>query len=118
VDGKSGPRTPNAIAGFQRSRGAVAIGENDRGLLIALATEAKRSFGRGRTADTRLIQRLLAIWGFSPGNVDRLDRPRTTAAITAFVRSQGGLPSDALDAGLLDALLALDDDHVGSGAQA
>jgi peptidoglycan hydrolase-like protein with peptidoglycan-binding domain len=105
VDGRPGPRTRNAIARSQRSRDA-ATSEADAGLLTALAGEAKRNFGRNRTADTRLVQHLLAIKGFSPGDIDGLIGPRTRAAITAFVRSQGGSPTDALDAGLLDALLA------------
>jgi peptidoglycan hydrolase-like protein with peptidoglycan-binding domain len=106
-----------AIARFEQSRG-VAAGEADAGLLAALAAETTRAFGHNRTADTRFVQRLLAIRGFGPGGIDDLVGPRTRAAITAFVRSQGNLPSDALDAGLLDTLLALDDNRAGSGARA
>lgn len=110
VDGKSGPRTRNAVSGFQRSRGGVPTGEADAGLLAA---EATRSFGRNRVADTRLVQRLLAIRGFDPGDIDGLFGPRTRAAITAFVEAEGRPPTEAVDAGLLGALLAAD----GTGAQ-
>jgi peptidoglycan hydrolase-like protein with peptidoglycan-binding domain len=106
VDGKPGPRTRSAIAGFQRSRSVAATGEADAGLLAALATEATRSLGRNRLADTRLVQQLLAIRGFDPGDIDGLVGPRTKAAITAFVRAQGGSATDGTDAGLLAALLA------------
>jgi peptidoglycan hydrolase-like protein with peptidoglycan-binding domain len=113
VDGKPGPRTRNAVSSFQRSRGVVPTGEADAGLLAALAAEATRSFGRNRVADTRLVQRLLAIRGFDPGDIDGLVGPRTRAAITAFVEAEGGPPTEAVDAGLLGALLASD----GPGAQ-
>ena len=107
-DGRPGPRTHNAIAGFQRSHGAAATGEADPGLLAALRAEATRGFGRNRVADTRLVQRLLSIRGFNPGDIDGLVGPRTRAAITAFVQAQGASPADAVDARLLDALLAPD----------
>jgi peptidoglycan hydrolase-like protein with peptidoglycan-binding domain len=54
VDGKPGPRTRHAIAGFQRSCGTAATGEADAGLLAALKEVTRRGFGRNRTADTRL----------------------------------------------------------------
>jgi len=106
VDGRAGPRTRNAVAEFQRSRGAIATGEADAGLLAALAAEATRGFGRNHLADTRLVQHLLAIRGFHPGDIDGLVGPRTKAAITAFVQTRGGSPKDELDGGLLGALLA------------
>jgi len=105
VDGKPGPRTRNAIAGFQRSRGAAVTGEIDAGSLATLAADTRRGFGRDRTADTRLVQHLLAIKGFDPGDIDGLVGPRTVAAITAFARTQGVLPTHTIDAALLDALL-------------
>jgi peptidoglycan hydrolase-like protein with peptidoglycan-binding domain len=105
VDGKPGPRTRNAIAGFQRSRGAAATGEIDAGLLAALEADTRQGFGRNRTADTRLVQQLLAIKSSDPGAIDGLVGPRTGAAITAFVRTRGASPTQTIDAGLLDALL-------------
>jgi peptidoglycan hydrolase-like protein with peptidoglycan-binding domain len=105
VDGKPGPRTRNAIAGFQRSRGAAATGEIDAGLLAALEADTRRGFGRNHTADTRLVQQLLAIRGFDPGDIDGLVGPRTRAAIAAFLQAHGGSHMDALDAGLLAVLL-------------
>jgi peptidoglycan hydrolase-like protein with peptidoglycan-binding domain len=118
VDGRPGPRTRNAIARFEQSRGAVETGEPDAGLLAALAAEATRGFAQNRIADTRLIQRLLAIRGFDPGDIDGLVGPRTRAAIAAFAQSQVGSPTDALDAGLLNALLASDDNGAESRARA
>ena len=53
VDGRPGLRTRNAIARFQRSHRAAAIGEADGQLQAALAAEAKRGFGRNSIADTR-----------------------------------------------------------------
>ena len=106
VDGRPGPRTRNAIADFQRSRGVAATGEADAALLAALAAEATRSLGRNRRADTRLVQQLLALRGFDPGDIDGLVGPRTGAAITAFVRAQGGSATDAIGEGLLAALLS------------
>jgi peptidoglycan hydrolase-like protein with peptidoglycan-binding domain len=106
VDGKAGPRTRNAIAGFQRSRGAVATGEVDAGLLAGLEADTRRGFGSNRTADIRLVQQLLAIRAFDPGGIDGLVGPRTGAAITAFVQAQGASPTNAIDAALLGALLA------------
>jgi peptidoglycan hydrolase-like protein with peptidoglycan-binding domain len=105
VDGKPGPRTRNAIAGFQRSRGAVTTGEVDAELLAALEADTRRGFGRNRTADTRLVQQLLAIRGFDPGDIDGRVGPRTTAAITAFLQTHGGSHTDAVDGGLLAVLL-------------
>jgi peptidoglycan hydrolase-like protein with peptidoglycan-binding domain len=105
VDGKSGPRTRNAIAGFQRSRGAAATGEIDAGLLAALEADTGRGFGRNHTADTRLVQQLLAIRGFDPGDIDGLVGQRTRAAIAAFLQAHGGSHTDAVDAGLLAVLL-------------
>jgi peptidoglycan hydrolase-like protein with peptidoglycan-binding domain len=105
LDGKPGPRTRNAIAGFQRSRGAVTTGEVDAELLPALEEEARRGFGRNPTADTRLVQQLLAIKGFDPGDIDGLVGPRTRAAISAFVQAHGGSYADTVDAGLLTVLL-------------
>src|SRR5215469_18302526 len=64
VDGKPGPRTRHAIGGFQRSCGTAATGEVDAGLLAALEETTRRGFGRNRSADTRLVQQLLAIRGF------------------------------------------------------
>jgi len=117
VDGRPGPRTRNAIAKFQRSPGAAATGEADPGLLAALTAEATRSFGRGHRADTRLVQRLLVIRGYIPGDIDGLVGPRTRAAITAFVQAQGASPTDAVDARLLDALLAPYDNGAEPGAR-
>jgi peptidoglycan hydrolase-like protein with peptidoglycan-binding domain len=108
VGGRPGPQTRNAIAEFQRSHGAIATGEADAGLLAGLRAEATRSFGRDRVGDTRLVQRLLVIRGFNPGNIDGLVGTRTRTAITAFVQAQGASPTDAVDARLLDALLAPD----------
>jgi peptidoglycan hydrolase-like protein with peptidoglycan-binding domain len=108
VDGRPGPRTQNAITGFQRSHGAAATGEADPGLFAALRAEATRSFGHNRIADTRLVQRLLVIRGFDPGDIDGLVGTRTRAAITAFVQKQGASRTDAVDARLLGALLAPD----------
>ena len=105
VDGKPGPRTRNAIAGFQRSHGAAVTGEIDAGLLAALEADTRRGFGRDRIADTRLVQHLLAIKGFDPGDIDGLPGPRTQAGVAAFLRAQGGLSARTIDAALLDALL-------------
>jgi peptidoglycan hydrolase-like protein with peptidoglycan-binding domain len=118
VDGRPGPRTRNAIAGFQRSYGATATVVVDGELQAALAAEAKRGFGLNSVADTRLVQRLLVIKGFYPGDIDGLVGPRMRAAITAFVQVQGPSPTDAVDAGLLGALLAPDDYNAESGARA
>jgi peptidoglycan hydrolase-like protein with peptidoglycan-binding domain len=118
VDGRPGPRTWNAIAGFQRSRGAAATGEVDGELQAALAAEAKRGFGRNSIADTRLVQRLLVIRGFNPEDIDGIVGPRTRAAITAFVQAQGASPTDTVGAGLLDTLLAPYDNSAESGARA
>jgi peptidoglycan hydrolase-like protein with peptidoglycan-binding domain len=117
VDGRAGPRTRNAIAAFQRSHGATATGEVDGGLQAALAAEAKRGFGR-YIADTRLVQRLLVIRGSNPGDIDGFVGPRTRAAITAFVQAQGASPTDAVDAGLLNALLVPYDNGAEAGARA
>ncbi|MBV8738202.1 MAG: DUF3380 domain-containing protein [Alphaproteobacteria bacterium] len=108
VDGRPGPRTRNAIERFQHSRDAAATGEADAGLLTALAGEAKRRFGCDSFADTRLVQRLLAIKGFRPGDIDGQVGPRTRAAITAFAGSQGRSHIETIDAGLLGFLLASD----------
>ena len=105
VDGKPGPRTRNAIAGFQRSRGALTTGEVDAELLAALDADTRRGFGRNRTADTRLVQQLLAIRGFDPGDIDGLVGSRTKAAITRFLQARGGSRTDAVDAELLAVLL-------------
>ena len=105
VDGRPGPRTRNAIAEFQRSHGAIATSEADAGLFAALRAEATRSSGRNRAADTRLVQRLLVIRGFNPGDIDGVVGSRTRAAITAFVQAQGASPTDELYARLLDTLL-------------
>jgi peptidoglycan hydrolase-like protein with peptidoglycan-binding domain len=105
VDGKPGPRTRNAIAGFQRSQGAVQTGLVDAGLLAALEADTRQGFGRNRTADTRLVQQLLVIRGFEPGDIDGLVGPRTGAAIAAFLQAQGAVPAHAIDAGLLGALI-------------
>jgi peptidoglycan hydrolase-like protein with peptidoglycan-binding domain len=105
VDGKPGPRTRNAIAGFQRSRGIVPTGLVDAELLAALEADTRRGFGRNRTADTRLVQQLLVIKGFEPGDIDGLVGPRTGAAIAAFLQAQDALPAHAIGAGLLGALL-------------
>jgi len=106
VDGKLGPRTRAATAAFQRSQGGASTGAADAELLAALEAEAGRAFGRNRLADTRLVQQLLAVRGFAPGAIDGLVGPRTRAAVTAFLRAQGGPRTDAIDAGLLSALLA------------
>jgi len=108
VDGKSGPRTRNAIAGFQRSQGAVLTGEADAGLLAALEADTRRGFGRNRVADIRLVQQLLAIRGFDTGGIDGLVGPRTRAAIAALTRADRGSAPDATDARVLDALLVRD----------
>jgi peptidoglycan hydrolase-like protein with peptidoglycan-binding domain len=105
VDGKPGPRTRNAIAGFQRSQDAVPTGLVDAGLLAALEADTRRGFGRNPIADTRLVQQLLASKGFGPGAIDGLVGPRTGAAIAAFLQTQGTSPTRAIDAGLLGALL-------------
>ena len=118
VDGRPGLHTRNAIARFQRSHRAGATGEADGELQAALAAQAKRGFGRDSIADTRLVQRLLMIRGFNPGDIDGLVGPRTRAAIVAFVRAQGALPTDAVDAGILDTLLAPYDNAAESGAGA
>jgi peptidoglycan hydrolase-like protein with peptidoglycan-binding domain len=106
VDGRPGPRTRKAIADFQRFRGAAPTGEVDGELFAALESEARRGFGRTRSADTRLMQQLLAIKGFDPGDIDGLIGPKTRGAITAFAQARGGSPTDTVDAGLLEALLA------------
>jgi peptidoglycan hydrolase-like protein with peptidoglycan-binding domain len=106
VDGRVGPRTRNAIYTFRQPLDAVATGEVDAGLIAALVAEAKRNFGRNNNADTRLVQRLLAIGGFDPGKIDGLVGPRTRTAISAFAQLRGISPTDAVDAGLVDALLA------------
>jgi peptidoglycan hydrolase-like protein with peptidoglycan-binding domain len=110
-----GPRTRNAIFAFQRSHGAAAIGEVDGGLLVNLVTEVKQRFGRNSVADTRLVQRLLVIKGFNPGDADGLVGPRTRAAIAAFAEAQGGLPTETEGARLLATLLASGDNGVRSG---
>ena len=115
VDGRPGLRTRNAISGFQRSHSAAATGEVDGGLLVTLVAEVKQSFGRNTIADTRLVQRLLVTKGFNPGDTDGLVGPGTRAAIAGFVKAQGGLPTDAVNAGLLAALLASDDNGAESG---
>jgi peptidoglycan hydrolase-like protein with peptidoglycan-binding domain len=89
----------------------------DGGLQAALAAEAKRGFGR-YIADTRLVQRLLVIRGSNPGDIDGFVGPRTRAAITAFVQAQGASPTDAVDAGLLNALLVPYDNGAEAGARA
>jgi peptidoglycan hydrolase-like protein with peptidoglycan-binding domain len=106
VDGKPGPRTRNAITGFQRSRGAAPTGEADAGLLAALQADTGVGFGRNRIADIRLVQQLLAMRGFDPGGIDGRVGPRTGAAITAFLQAQGGSAIEPVDARLLGALLA------------
>jgi peptidoglycan hydrolase-like protein with peptidoglycan-binding domain len=83
-----------------------------------LAAEAKRNFGRNNTADTRLVQRLLAIRGFSPGDVDGLIGARTRAAITTFLESEGIASTVAINPGLLEALLAPPDNATSRGALA
>lgn len=105
VDGNPGSRTRRAIVGFQQSRDTVPTGEVDAELLTALASETRRRFGSDPTADTRLVQQLLAIGGFDPGNIDGLVGERTKAAIAAFLRARGEAPKDEVDRGLLDALL-------------
>jgi peptidoglycan hydrolase-like protein with peptidoglycan-binding domain len=100
-----GPRTRNAIAGFQRSQDAVPIGSIDAGLLAALEADIRRRLGRNPIADTRLVQQLLASKGFGPGATDGLVGPRTEAAIAAFLQTQGTSPTHAIDAGLLGAVL-------------
>jgi peptidoglycan hydrolase-like protein with peptidoglycan-binding domain len=105
VDGKLGPRTRDAIAGFQQSRGVAANTEINAELLSAL-DETRRGFGRNHVADTRLVQRLLAITGFDPGDIDGQVGPRTRAAIVTFTRAHGGAPTDAIDGELLEALFA------------
>lgn len=115
VDGRPGPRTRNAISAFQRSHGASATGEVDGRLLVTLVAELQQSFGSNSIADTRLVQRLLVIKGFNPGDTDGLVGPRTRAAIAAFVKTQGGLPTDAVDTGLLAALVASGDNRPRSG---
>jgi peptidoglycan hydrolase-like protein with peptidoglycan-binding domain len=102
VDGKSGPRTRNAITGFQQSQSAAATGEGDAALLAALEAETRRRF----PADIRLVQQLLAIRGFDTGGVDGLIGPRTRAAIAALTRTDHGSVPDAADARVLNALLA------------
>jgi peptidoglycan hydrolase-like protein with peptidoglycan-binding domain len=97
VDGKPGPRTRHAIGGFQRSCGTAATGKIDAGLLAALEETTRRGFGRNRSADTRLVQQLLAIRGFDPGGIDGLAGAKTKAAITAFAQAQGAPPADDLD---------------------
>jgi peptidoglycan hydrolase-like protein with peptidoglycan-binding domain len=103
---KSGPRTRNAIAGFQRPQGAAVTGETDAGLLGALEADTRRGFGHNRIADIRLVQPLLAIRGFDRGGIDGIVGPRTTAAIAALIRADRGSAPDAADAWVLDALLA------------
>lgn len=108
VDGKPGSRTRSAIVGFQQSRDNDPTGEVDAELLAALESETRRNFGTDPIADTRLVQQLLAIRDFDPGNIDGLVGGRTKAAIAAFLGAREGASKDAVDAGLLDALLAGD----------
>ena len=65
-----------------------------------------------------VVQRLLVIRGFNPGDIDGFVGPRTRAAITAFVQAQGASPTDAVDAGLLNALLVPYDNGAEAGARA
>ena len=65
-----------------------------------------------------LVQRLLVIRGSNPGDIDGFVGPRTRGAITAFVQAQGASPTDAVDAGLLNALLVPYDNGAEAGARA
>src|SRR5215470_7586089 len=57
----------------------------------------------------------VVIKGFNPGDTDGRVGPRTRAAIAAFVNTRGGLPTDAVDTGLLAALVASGDNGARSG---
>src|SRR5262249_21127061 len=105
VDGKLGSRTQNAIAGFQQSHSAVPTDLVDAGLCGALEADTRRRLGRNCTADARLVQQLLAIRGFNPGEIDGVVGPKTEAAIAAFSRAQGASSTHAIDDGLFGALL-------------
>jgi integrase len=97
------------IGGMRCTEFAVPWRRRDRRgdaeLRAALEADTRRGFGRNPTANTRLVQQLLAIRGFDPGEIDGLVGPRTRAAITAFLQAHGGCHMDALDAGLLTVLL-------------
>jgi peptidoglycan hydrolase-like protein with peptidoglycan-binding domain len=85
VDGRSGPRSRQAIARFRDSRGLPAGEHHDAELLAALRAHRPERGGAKSGTDLKGGQAVLAALGFDPGQVDGRDGPRTRAAFDRAV---------------------------------
>ncbi len=85
VDGRSGPRSRQAIARFRDSRGLQPGEQHDEELLSALRGDTSEHGGAKAGTDVKGGQAMLAALGFDPGQIDGRDGPRTRAAFDRAV---------------------------------
>ena len=94
IDGRYGPRTEQAVSGFQAARGLGVDGIAGALTLAALRKPSAVVYpgtgyagnGSGRV---RVLQRRLAKAGFAPGPIDGRYGPRTEQAVSRFQTAHG-----------------------------
>ena len=89
VDGALGSRTRDAIEQFQRDRGIKPSRFVDRQTWEALHVFVHNGLIVDGRVDVRLVQRILQVAGFDPGDVDGVLGPQTIRAIRAFQKAYG-----------------------------
>ena len=89
VDGALGSRTRDAIEQFQRDRGLKPSRFVDRRTWDALHVFVRDGLIVDGRVDVRLVQRILLVAGFDPGDVDGILGPQTIRAIRAFQKENG-----------------------------
>ncbi len=94
IDGRYGPRTEQAVSGFQAARGLGVDGIAGPLTLAALRKPSAVVYpgtgyaGRG-SGRVRVLQRRLAKAGFAPGPIDGRYGPRTEQAVSRFQTAHG-----------------------------
>ncbi len=94
IDGRYGPRTEQAVSGFQAARGLGVDGITGPLTLAALRKPSAVLYpgtgyaghGSGRV---RVLQRRLANAGYAPGPIDGRYGPRTERAVSRFQTADG-----------------------------
>ena len=94
IDGRYGPRTEQAVSGFQAARGLGVDGIAGPLTLAALRKPSAVVYpgtgegGRG-SGRVRVLQRRLAEAGFAPGPIDGRYGPRTEQTVSRFQTAHG-----------------------------
>ncbi|NOJ30012.1 MAG: hypothetical protein DA328_07580 [Nitrososphaeraceae archaeon] len=93
IDGKFGPKTESAVKQFQQDDGFTADGEvrlDTWTEISSMVVEKLNTLANGDSGvHVNLLQRMLAILGYSPGIIDGKFGPKTESAVKQFQQDDG-----------------------------